>query len=414
MPPRRSPWHMYGSVVPSQGHSDFFTPQDGLVIEPYHYHHNDLPLFGEPSESQHQEEQQHQQQIKREHHLSSSSATSSAASEGIASMTLSPAAVVVARTPEPNRGPLISVTDDDGSNGGSWVNHHQQSCPSTISPKMLRINPSPTPTASSESMQTTLVVPSQGGGGGDNDRKGYASELKPHHHHHHSIHHTSTSSPTSTATKRSAHHRKTRKELPSKPNKVPRIRLAPSRSRSASKSEAPVPISSSSQHHNNSHNHHHQSAVHKTPAPTPKIKILPLKPMPPSSDSTAAGAPAQPPPSSNSVPSSDPPRMNAAMAERAKKDEFLVSSKLAGMTYREIRRKGNFSEAESTLRGRFRTLTKEPAARVRKPEWHDNDVSNWSYIRAPFFPIRQLSFFHEQRPSRLSRHKSNWIILLVL
>ncbi|KAH8673542.1 hypothetical protein BX600DRAFT_433163 [Xylariales sp. PMI_506] len=60
--------------------------------------------------------------------------------------------------------------------------------------------------------------------------------------------------------------------------------------------------------------------------------------------------------------------------ERSKRDEFLVKSKLAGMTYREIREKGNFAEAESTLRGRFRTLTKHKEARVRKPEWQDKDI----------------------------------------
>ena len=64
-----------------------------------------------------------------------------------------------------------------------------------------------------------------------------------------------------------------------------------------------------------------------------------------------------------------------AMHHRDAKDDFLVRSKLAGMSYKEIRRQGKFSEAESTLRGRFRTLTKHKAARVRKPEWDDNDVS---------------------------------------
>lgn len=63
-----------------------------------------------------------------------------------------------------------------------------------------------------------------------------------------------------------------------------------------------------------------------------------------------------------------------AMHHRDSKDEFLVKSKLAGMPYKEIRRQGNFSEAESTLRGRFRTLTKHKTQRVRKPEWSDNDV----------------------------------------
>ncbi|PMD34151.1 hypothetical protein L207DRAFT_547478 [Hyaloscypha variabilis F] len=63
-----------------------------------------------------------------------------------------------------------------------------------------------------------------------------------------------------------------------------------------------------------------------------------------------------------------------AMHHRDAKDDFLVRSKLAGMSYKEIRRQGKFSEAESTLRGRFRTLTKHKAARVRKPEWDDNDI----------------------------------------
>jgi hypothetical protein len=64
-----------------------------------------------------------------------------------------------------------------------------------------------------------------------------------------------------------------------------------------------------------------------------------------------------------------------AIHHRDAKDDFLVRSKLAGMSYKDIRRRGNFVEAESTLRGRFRTLTKHKAARVRKPEWTDNDVS---------------------------------------
>ncbi|TVY44714.1 hypothetical protein LOCC1_G003071 [Lachnellula occidentalis] len=63
-----------------------------------------------------------------------------------------------------------------------------------------------------------------------------------------------------------------------------------------------------------------------------------------------------------------------ATHHRDAKDDYLVRSKLAGMSYKDIRRQGKFTEAESTLRGRFRTLTKHKAARVRKPEWNDNDV----------------------------------------
>lgn len=65
----------------------------------------------------------------------------------------------------------------------------------------------------------------------------------------------------------------------------------------------------------------------------------------------------------------------SAIPTRTEKDEFLVKHKQAGMTYKEIRKKGGFTEAESTLRGRFRTLTKPKEARVRKPEFQEIDVS---------------------------------------
>ena len=62
-------------------------------------------------------------------------------------------------------------------------------------------------------------------------------------------------------------------------------------------------------------------------------------------------------------------------SQRSNQDQFLVRSKLSGMSYKEIKVKGHFKEAESTLRGRFRTLTKSKESRVRKPHWHDKDVS---------------------------------------
>lgn len=79
---------------------------------------------------------------------------------------------------------------------------------------------------------------------------------------------------------------------------------------------------------------------------------------------------------------------------RSEKDEFLVQSKLAGMTYKEIRKKGGFTEAESTLRGRFRTLTKPKEARVRKPEFQEIDVSTCS---GPVFPLTFAAFTHQPR-----------------
>ncbi|KAI9821540.1 MAG: hypothetical protein M1826_000617 [Phylliscum demangeonii] len=67
------------------------------------------------------------------------------------------------------------------------------------------------------------------------------------------------------------------------------------------------------------------------------------------------------------------PRSRCIQRPQAK-DLFLVQSKLAGMSYREIRDRGKFTEAESTLRGRFRTLTKSKESRVRKPGWEERDV----------------------------------------
>ncbi|KAI9825423.1 MAG: hypothetical protein M1832_001153 [Thelocarpon impressellum] len=57
----------------------------------------------------------------------------------------------------------------------------------------------------------------------------------------------------------------------------------------------------------------------------------------------------------------------------SEKDAFLVRSRQAGISYKEIRQRGNFSEKEPTLRGRFRTLTKQKQFRVRKPTWESRD-----------------------------------------
>ncbi|KAK3295359.1 uncharacterized protein B0H64DRAFT_358893 [Chaetomium fimeti] len=64
----------------------------------------------------------------------------------------------------------------------------------------------------------------------------------------------------------------------------------------------------------------------------------------------------------------------ARFPDRTSQDDFLVKHKQRGLTYKEIRRLGGFVEAESTLRGRYRTLTKSREARVRKPEWSEKDL----------------------------------------
>ncbi|KAF1814993.1 hypothetical protein P152DRAFT_512310 [Eremomyces bilateralis CBS 781.70] len=60
--------------------------------------------------------------------------------------------------------------------------------------------------------------------------------------------------------------------------------------------------------------------------------------------------------------------------QKHKQNQFLVQSRRAGMPYSEIKKRGKFSEAESTLRGRFRILTKEKSQRVRRPAWKDVDI----------------------------------------
>lgn len=62
------------------------------------------------------------------------------------------------------------------------------------------------------------------------------------------------------------------------------------------------------------------------------------------------------------------------------KDLFLLKAKRLGMSYREIKKYGRFKEAESTLRGRFRTITKTKQERVRKPVWKKEDVSTFSFV----------------------------------
>ena len=78
-------------------------------------------------------------------------------------------------------------------------------------------------------------------------------------------------------------------------------------------------------------------------------------------------------------------------AERQARDAFLLRCREEGMSYKQIKARGNLPEAESTLRGRYRTLTKAKDERVRRPVWTDSDVSTSSLFghslsAAPFLP----------------------------
>ncbi|KAK0366536.1 hypothetical protein LTR91_004749 [Friedmanniomyces endolithicus] len=61
-------------------------------------------------------------------------------------------------------------------------------------------------------------------------------------------------------------------------------------------------------------------------------------------------------------------------ARARERDEILVQRRSEGWTYRKIKNHYRFPEAEPTLRGRHRMLTKEKEERVRRPVWTRRDV----------------------------------------
>ncbi|KAM0428927.1 hypothetical protein ACHAPT_006727 [Fusarium lateritium] len=50
-------------------------------------------------------------------------------------------------------------------------------------------------------------------------------------------------------------------------------------------------------------------------------------------------------------------------------DRYLIVRRNIGVSYKKIKEVGGFKEAESTLRGRYRTITELPEERVRRPRW---------------------------------------------
>ncbi|KAI0199630.1 hypothetical protein F4808DRAFT_471432 [Astrocystis sublimbata] len=208
----------------------------------------------------------------------------------------------------------------------SWVG----SCPTTISPKMLRINPSPTPPfSSSESFQTALAATSCGGleptPSAEEDIEALAHEVFAH---------------------------KARKQLPTKPNKprpAPTSILLP-RAPASSKGRAKIQA--------------RQDRRHSPLRPLSKDRLAKIEYDEEEDEEEE----------DDEEDEMDAMPTDPADAERESKNRFLVENKRKGMTYREIRRLGGFTEAESTLRGRFRTLTKDKDQRVRKPEWQEKDI----------------------------------------
>jgi len=61
--------------------------------------------------------------------------------------------------------------------------------------------------------------------------------------------------------------------------------------------------------------------------------------------------------------------------ERRSRDELLIECRRANMSYKEIKEQYGFEQSISTLRGRYRNLTKQKHERLRKPSWTSTDVS---------------------------------------
>ncbi|KAJ5675066.1 uncharacterized protein N7477_005000 [Penicillium maclennaniae] len=79
--------------------------------------------------------------------------------------------------------------------------------------------------------------------------------------------------------------------------------------------------------------------------------------------------------SEHSSPTSSADSIKASLHCSDSRDALLIEWKRCGLSYKDIKQIGGFKEAESTLRGRFRTLTKAKEQRVRKPKWTETDVS---------------------------------------
>jgi len=280
----------------------------------------------------------------------------------------------------------------------SWDTEQQHSLhPSTVSPKLLRLHPSPTPTpsASTESIVTAYI-------NATHDAEMAASF-------------TETGQPTSAAgagdiAAQSAFSRG-RTRLPDGPRSQHRM-LPALRSNNVTKAHGPTTIDSGTGKSNSrkpSHRYHEEPPRPSTPPAackrrpstkhdlrfTPAVDYSVLSSSPSSPD--PAGAPLSPSPtpptfrkpsrvvqgrsaggtkapeaSPDSSDDDDGPR--GGFATRRDANQFLIQSRESGMTYRDIRIQGGFVEAESTLRGRYRTLTKRREERVRKPEWSETDV----------------------------------------
>ena len=235
-----------------------------------------------------------------------------------------------------------NVWNFSGGSATSWV--LAQATPATVSPKALTLNVPPAPLSSSGSSQGRALSHSDsntGSSSGDDNSDFSGPET------------LSVVEPPRAV-------RRPRQILPDSVPGSQRIYQAVASDVPAKSSRKRLFKSRSGSDEEEESNQPYRSPTSKAKASSPKrVSLAPLKLFVPKR--------IEPKPAELSAASQ-------GTQDRDVKDDFLVKSKLSGMSYKEIRRQGNFTEAESTLRGRFRTLTKHKAARVRKPEWCENDV----------------------------------------
>ncbi|KAK4143109.1 uncharacterized protein C8A04DRAFT_29125 [Dichotomopilus funicola] len=257
----------------------------------------------------------------------------------------------------------------------SWVDHAGDK--DTVSPRMLRIRQTPTPSTSCESMHARFTLdantPLATGTPAASSTATATAAVE--------VAHNQTPESTNATAEPAA--KRPRKTLPDRTTTAHRPLLPANemtrRQRSAELTQAQAEprtqtTTSSSSHNSKLTRLRPQSRRTTTTTlgsgqsqTTPSAPTLTL-PHHASSTSTST--------TSSSTLGRGPPKSREPMElpDRASKDDFLVKQKQAGLTYKEIRRMGGFTEAESTLRGRYRTLTKSREARVRKPEWSEKDL----------------------------------------
>lgn len=196
---------------------------------------------------------------------------------------------------------------------------------------------------------------------------------------------------------------KSRKQLPDKQprSRRPQSGVSPKPTTGRRKRDlAPTPSSSVTSRHTRTTRSHTQADVIR---PYPESQLTQPKPRAtrPHSLSPTLQAPlALPAPRGRLVLPAPPRSMPAQQATSApespplrddlsQKDQLLLRYKGKGMGYKEIKEALGCEEAVSTLRGRYRTITKPKEARVRRPAWTESDVGPHPF---PRFPTCTLKF----------------------